>query len=531
MFENASVCACRGLGTRLALEVAQAVAAVAVRQWQQHLWQRMPQGLERAEGCWAWVVLLASLVTQGLTLGFPTCTGIFFTELQHEFQATNSETSWFPSILTAMLHAGGSPGCPPWTCWSVMGGPWPVLLRMGGPLCSILVERFGCRVTVMLGGALASLGMVASSFCRTLSHLYLTAGFITGLGMCFSFQSSITVLGFYFSRHRALANALASVGVSLGITLWPLLSRYLLENLGWRGAFLIFGGVFLHCCVCGAIMRPVATSTAPATREGPPPPSNTSAHGCLAACGATIQRHLAFDILRYNAGYRVFTLGVVWMILGFPLPHVFLVPYAMWHGVDEHKAALLISIIGFSNIFLRPMAGLVAGRRDFASHRKYLFSLAVLLNGLTNLVCAVSADFRVLVVYCLVYSVSMSGIGALLFQVLMDIVPMDRFSSALGLFTVLESISILISPPLAGFLLDTTNNFSYVFYMSSFFLISAALFMGGSFCVLQKKERQGRPAEAEGAILEVASERGFMVEDSRGSEKQVYTEITYVTSV
>lgn len=68
---------------------------------------RMPQALERAEGGWAWVVLLASMVTQGLTLGFPTCIGIFFTELQHEFQASNSETSWFPSILTAMLHAGG----------------------------------------------------------------------------------------------------------------------------------------------------------------------------------------------------------------------------------------------------------------------------------------------------------------------------------------------------------------------------------------------------------------------------------------
>ena len=67
----------------------------------------MPQALERSEGCWAWVVLLASVVTQGLTLGFPTCIGIFFTELQREFQASNSETSWFPSILTAMLHAGG----------------------------------------------------------------------------------------------------------------------------------------------------------------------------------------------------------------------------------------------------------------------------------------------------------------------------------------------------------------------------------------------------------------------------------------
>lgn len=44
--------------------------------------------------------------------------------------------------------------------------------------------RFGCRATVMLGGVLASLGMVASSFCRTLGQLYLAAGFFTGDGRC-----------------------------------------------------------------------------------------------------------------------------------------------------------------------------------------------------------------------------------------------------------------------------------------------------------------------------------------------------------
>lgn len=466
----------------------------------------MPQALERSEGCWAWVVLLASVVTQGLTLGFPTCIGIFFTELQREFQASNSETSWFPSILTAMLHAGG-------------------------PLCSILVGRFGCRATMMLGGVLASLGMVAGSFCRTLGQLYLTAGFITGLGMCFSFQSSITVLGLYFTRWRVLANALASAGVSLGITLWPLLSRYLLEDLGWRGTFLIFGGVLLHCCVCGAVVKPVPASVTPEAREGLPSPSKRPSQGCLVACGRAIRRHLAFDVLRDNVGYRVYTLGVVWMIMGFPLPHVFLVPYAIRHGVDEQKAALLISVIGFSNIFLRPMAGLVAGRREFAGHRKYLFSLATLLNGLTNLVCVASADFRVLVGYCLVYSVSMSGIGALLFQVLMDIVPMDRFSSALGLFTILESISILISPPLAGLLLDATDDFSYVFYMSSFFLISAALFTGGSFCVLGKRERQGPWAEVKGAVPEAAPEQGLTTEDMDGPKKRLRVEIMYVTSV
>lgn len=464
----------------------------------------MPRALEQADGRWAWVVLFASLVTQALTVGFPVCIGVFFTDLQLNFEATNSEISWFPSILGSMLHAGG-------------------------PLCSILVERFGCRVTVMLGGVLASLGMVASSFSQTLTQLFLTAGVITGLGMCFSFQSSITALGRYFVQRRALANALASIGISLGVTLWPLLARYLLEELGWRGAFLVFAGIFLHCCVCGAVLRPVATHVVPETKEAPPSPSKTSARSCLATCASTVQHHLALDILRHNMGYCVYTVGVTWMILGFSLPHVFLVPFAMHHGVDEYRAALLISIIGFCNIFLRPVAGFMVGRPRFAAYRKYLFSLAILVNGLTNLVCAVSANFWVLVSYSLAFSVSMCGIGILTFQVLMDTVPMDRFPSALGLFTVLGGIASLISPPLAGRLLDSTNNFSYVFCMSSFFLISAAVFMMGGFYAAEK--RHGRQAQAEDGLSETKPMQSPALEGKDDARQQQRPERMYVTSV
>ncbi|CAO2646052.1 Monocarboxylate transporter 6 [Lemmus lemmus] len=291
---------------------------------------------------------------------------------------------------------------------------------------------------MMLGGMLSGLGMVASSFSGSLSQLFLTAGLITGLGMCFSFQSSITVMGLYFVRRRPLANALASIGNSLGVTLWPLLARYLLEMLGWRGAFLIFGGIFLHCCVCGAILRPVAPHVAPEPKEDPPPPPKTPTRSCLATCIST------------NTGFCVYVVGVTWMMLGFPLPHIFLVPYAMHHGVDQYWAAMLMSVVGFCNIFLRPVAGLLAGRKSLAAYRKYLFTAAILVNGLTNLMCTVSADFAVLLSYCLVYSLSMCGIGILIFEVLMDTVPMDRFPSALGLFTVLCGVASLISPPLAG---------------------------------------------------------------------------------
>lgn len=69
---------------------------------------------EAPDGGWGWVVLLATIVVLALTLAFPSCVGIFYTDLQNEFHASNSETSWVPSIMTSVLHAGGkvhSPDC------------------------------------------------------------------------------------------------------------------------------------------------------------------------------------------------------------------------------------------------------------------------------------------------------------------------------------------------------------------------------------------------------------------------------------
>ncbi|XP_042721211.1 monocarboxylate transporter 6 [Lagopus leucura] len=469
---------------------------------------------------WAWMVLVASVVLQGLTLGFPSCIGIFFTDLQHEFQATNSETSWFPSIMVAVLHAGG-------------------------PLCSILVKRFGCRFAVMVGGLLSSVGMVSSSFCKSLSQLYLTAGLIAGLGSCFSFQAGVTALGSYFVRWQTLANAVASTGVSIGFTLWPLLSQYLLDEMGWRDTFLIFGGILLNCCVCGAIMRPVkfalgsllqfsSTGEEPGRRAEDAQLSNRApSHLKLQeqtrkiTCFQVLQNYLALDIFCQNKRYQIYTIGVTWMMTGFALPHVYLVPYAIQNGLEEHRAALLISIIGFINIFMRPLTGLLSGQTIFTGRRIYLYSLAVLLYGLGNFICVISAEFSMLIFYCVIFSIAMSGIGALTFQVLMDVVEMDRFSSALGLFTILESITVLIGPPLTGLLVDATHDFRYVFYTSSFFLISASLFMALSFYALEKNNRLKDTSKVPPEKSAIYSE----TPNESQSESQPTLAVVHVTSI
>lgn len=51
---------------------------------------------------------------------------------------------------------------------------------MAAPLGSLIGNQLSCRVAVILGGFLASIGMVLSSFATSLEYLYLSLGVLTG---------------------------------------------------------------------------------------------------------------------------------------------------------------------------------------------------------------------------------------------------------------------------------------------------------------------------------------------------------------
>ncbi|XP_044037934.1 monocarboxylate transporter 6 isoform X2 [Siniperca chuatsi] len=436
--------------------------------------------LAAPDGGWGWVVLVATMLVLSLTLAFPSCVGIFYRDLQTEFNASNTETSWVPAIMTAMLHAGG-------------------------PLCSMLVERFGCRVTVMVGGLLSGLGMVVSALARTITDIYITSS-ITGLGFCLSFQPSVTIMGHYFVRRRVFANALSSTGTAVGLTSLPLISNVLLSQFGWRGSFLILGGVLLNCCACGAVMRPIASGpNKPRCSQVSDKPNNPSVQQetkgvkdrvktMFRGFIVFIQRHMAFDLLVSNPRYRVYAVGVTWMTLGCVVPLIYLVPYATHHNMEIDHAAFLMSVLGLVNIAVRPMAALVLGLPRFrgSSSFVYVFAGAVLVNGLSNCICGVSASFEALLVYVVIFGLSMSVGGSLLYTVLMDTVEMNRFPSALGLLCMLESGTLLIGPPLAGMLVDHTGQYSYVFYACSVCVFSASLFLVVFFYFLDSKRDEAK---------------------------------------
>ncbi|XP_016317247.1 monocarboxylate transporter 6-like [Sinocyclocheilus anshuiensis] len=429
--------------------------------------QAHPVTYDAPDGGWGWVVLVATILVLALTLAFPSCIGIFYLDLQEEFQASNSETSWVPSIMTSVLHAGG-------------------------PLCSVLVERFGCRATVMFGGVLSGFGMAVSSFSHSIVDLYITTGVITGLGFCFSFQPAVTILGHYFVRRRPFANAMSSTGTALGLSTLPFLGDYLQSTLGWRGSFLVLGAVLLNCCVCGAVMRPTRPRKPRKSEVMSNGPRPAGKKGCVLGIfqglASFLRKHMAFDLFCSNPRFRVFSLGITWMMLGFVVPLIYLVPYATAHKMDPSRAALLLSILGFVNIFVRPPVGVLFSLPWFKGRHIYVFSAALLINGLSNSICCISASFPVLLIFVLTYGLSMSLVGSLMFTVLMDTVEMSQFPSALGLLSIMESVTLLIGPPLAGILVDRTDQYTYVFVACSISVALSALFLMVSFYWLDSRD-------------------------------------------
>lgn len=115
------------------------------------------------------------------------------------------------------------------------------------------------------------------------------------------------------------------------------------------------------------------------------------------------------------------------------------------------RAALLMSILGQVNIAMRPIAAVILGLPCFAG--------SVVLGGLSNCICGASSSFVALLLSVVIFGLSYSVLMAVVVSVLMTNVEISRFPAAVALKSFLESVAILIGPPLAG---KQTHTHSYM---------------------------------------------------------------------
>ncbi|OXB68120.1 hypothetical protein ASZ78_014581 [Callipepla squamata] len=425
------------------------------------------------DGGWGWVVVFGAFISIGFAYAFPKGIAIFYKEIQDFFDTSYSEIAWVSSIMLATTYGAG-------------------------PISSILVNRYGSRPVVILGGLLCGIGMVSAAFCTSIVQLYICVGFITGLGLALNLQPSVIIIGRYFLKRRPIANGLAMAGSPVMLCTLAPLNQFLFDNYGWRGSFLILGAILLHCCVAGALFRPISAGKASvktqSIEEGKEvlkvvikdaiemdsstniPKEIKTEEEEEKGCCEKVNKYLDFSLFKHR-GFLIYLIGNVLMFLGFFAPIVFLAPYAKHIGIDEYSAAFLLSILAIVDMFARPITGIVANSKWVRPRIQYFFSFSIAFNGACHLLCPLASGYTGLVVYSIFFGLAFGMVCAMLFETLMDLVGATRFTSAVGLVTIAECCTILLGPPIGGTLIDTFGDYKYMFIKCGAVMVLAGTFL------------------------------------------------------
>lgn len=249
-----------------------------------------------------------------------------------------------------------------------------------------------------------------------------------------------------------MANGLAMAGSPVFLSTLAPFNQYLLNTYGWKGSFMILGGLLLNCCVAGSLMRPVEPKASTESKNKvsvSETDSSVKKRQKKLSVWEEINKYLDFSLFKHR-GFLIYLSGNVIMFLGFFAPVIFLAPYAKDKGIDEYSAAFLLSVMAFVDMFARPTVGLIANSKLIRPRIQYFFSFAVMFTGICHLLCALAEDYTSLVVYAVFFGLGFGSVSSVLFETLMDLVGAQRFSSAVGLVTVVECCPVLLGPPLAG---------------------------------------------------------------------------------
>jgi MFS family permease len=389
-----------------------------------------------------WFVVGAAFAVTFVGFGSAYTFSAFVESLQRDFGASRGSVSLVFS-LAGFLYFG----------LGIVSGP--------------LADRFGSRRLAVAGMILTGLGLMTASAARSLWEVYAAYGLGVGLGVGCAYVPAIGAVQRWFVRRRGFASGLAVSGIGVGTLVMPPLASLLIENLGWRGAYLALGA--LAALIGGGLALLIEND--PRDRglgpDGDPPHAGAR---LLLPQGASVR-----DAIRSR---RFISLYAACLICSFGVfvPFVHLVPYARDHGVAPSSAVLLLGVIGIGSTAGRFFLGGLADRMGREVSLLLMFAgMAVALA-----IWVVSTTIWSLAAFAFVYGVFYGGWVAVLPAVVMDYFGGRNVSGIIGILYTSVAFGTLIGPSAAGFAFDLSHSYAVPIIASAGANIVAAVIVAAT---------------------------------------------------
>ncbi|KAL1638032.1 hypothetical protein SLS58_009053 [Diplodia intermedia] len=383
-------------------------------------------------GLLAWMQVAGCFALYFNHLGLLNSFGVFQTYYEnHLNDASPSAISWIGSVQVFCLMS-----------ISVFVGP--------------LYDAGHCKALLLTGTFLVTFGFMMTSICEAYWQILLAQGICMGLGTCCLQIPSIAVVPRYFVKRRARAMALATVGSSLGATIYPLMFQNLQPRIGFGWTVRIMGFIcFALCSFAIVVIRPrQADANAPKKRLSP--------------------RKFIDSTALKEPTYIIYTIAIFFSNVAYFEPIFYLQSYALEHGMrNQNLASYLLSILNASSIPGRIVPSFVADW--IGSLRCYIMISA--LSGASILYWISVTNTAGNVAFSVLYGFFSGGVVSLAPVVLTHITPdLGLLGTRLGMVSVLKGIGSLIGPPISGALLNATGNYVGLQLFAGLSLIVTAFF-------------------------------------------------------
>jgi MFS family permease len=116
-----------------------------------------------------------------------------------------------------------------------------LIAALGLPFVGRLVDRYGARKIMLTVVILLGLGCIAFGFAPGIIWLALGFGALRFFGQGSLMLTSVNVVSHWFSRKRGFAMGMMLLGFAISMAIHPPLSQWLIEQVGWRQAWIWLG--------------------------------------------------------------------------------------------------------------------------------------------------------------------------------------------------------------------------------------------------------------------------------------------------
>jgi len=333
--------------------------------------------------------------------------------------------------------------------WSRTGISMAALLNflcmgVGSFVWGALSDRFGARAVVLSGGVLLGLGLVTASQAATLGQFQLLFGGLVGLAAGSLYTPMTAVTTRWFTRHRSLAVALVSAGLSLGSSTAAPLARWLITSYDWRFAMLVIGDLAWIVIIPAALLVRNPPAAVPAT-----PAATADAAG----------RELTVAEALRTPQFAAIALTFFACCAAHSGPIFHMVTNAIDHGLPVMTAATVLSAAGLASLGGKIVCGLVADR--VGAKRVLVAGLALQAVAVSlYLVTRETASFYAV---AMIFGFAYGGVMPLYAILVRDYFGDRIMGTVFGAVAFTSTLGMALGPWAGGWLYDAFGSYFWLF--------------------------------------------------------------------